>query len=400
MSRILFITTELPFPARSGGTIKSFKLIDHLSRKHELSVFALVDANSEEREEAFLKEVNLDAYASFKLKRKRNLMNLLRSYTRKIPLNQYRNYHPKAAEIIHHMAVDVDMVIIDHYEMGIYLDEVKGPKIIYHAHNAEFKLWERLAQLEREPLKKRAISLETQRVIAAEKRLISSSSLNFMAESDHSKFEELGIEIPNYAETKHLGSDHWLKEADIEFENTEKALFYMGSLSWPANSDGLVWFFQKVWPILIEKEPDLKFKLLGKGAKRELKKQLRKWPQVESLGYVEDPMQVMGSCRVGVVPLRYGSGMKIKVLDNLYRGLPMVTTDIGVEGIDLEHGTHLSVANDEEAFVKSVLELLEDRSVWTKYRDNSRSMGKSRYLWKSELEHFEKMLNKKKAIPS
>jgi len=285
------------------------------------------------------------------------------------------------------------MVIIDHYEMGIYLEYIITDKLVYHAHNAEFKLWERLANLEREPLKKRAISLETQRVIAAEKILMNTCAINYMAESDKIKFSELGIDVPNYVETKHLGSDHWLKLPNMEFSETEKCLFYMGSLSWPANSDGLIWFFKKVWPMILEEEPDLKFKLLGKGAKRDLKKALKKWPMVEQLGYAESPEEIMSKCRVGVVPLRYGSGMKIKVLDNLYRGIPMVTTPVGSEGIAVKKGKDLCIAKDEQEFAKGVLRLLKDKKLWQQYRDNSREVASQGYRWETELKHFEKTLS-------
>jgi glycosyltransferase involved in cell wall biosynthesis len=392
MAKILFITTELPYPASSGGRIKSFKLIEHLSKEHELSVFALVDKPSEELEEEFMKAVKLNTYASFKLKKKRNLMNLLRSYTKRIPLNQFRNYHTKAAEIIHHLADDADIVIIDHYEMGIYLSSLSDCTKVYHAHNAEFKLWERLAQLEREPLKKRAISLETQRVITAEKVLMKACAKSFMAASDKAKFEEYGIEVPNFRETKHLGSESLMSLPNLEFDETEKALFYMGSLSWPANSDGLIWFFKKVWPILIEKDADLKFHLLGKGAKRDLKKVLNKWPQVVMHGFAENPDEIMKQCRLGVVPLRYGSGMKIKVLDNLYRGLPMVTTPVGAEGISIEDKMHASIKDDPMDFANAVMELLSNEDLWKQYRDSSRKLSKKAYTWEMELKSFEEAL--------
>lgn len=392
MAKILFVTTELPFPARSGGTIKSFRLIEFLSQRHDLSVFSLVDELAEDREEAFLKEIKLEAYASFPLKKKRNLMNLLRSYTKRIPLNQYRNYHSKAAEIIAAMAQNQDMVIVDHYEMGVYLEVLDGAKIIYHAHNAEFKLWERLASLERDPLKRRAISLETQRVISAEKHLMNKSHKNFMALSDREKFKELGIEVPNYKETKHLGTDSWLNLPDIEFSQTEKCLFYMGSLSWPANSDGLVWFFREIWPLVLQEEPNMGFKLLGKGMKRALKKEIKRWTQVELLGYVDAPSAIMEKCRLGVVPLRYGSGMKIKVLDNLYRGLPMVTTPIGAEGIAIKDGKEASIKEHPKDFADCVLRLVREEKRWTAYRDASRKLAESKYLWDQELLHFEKTL--------
>ena len=84
--------------------------------------------------------------------------------------------------------------------------------------------------------------------------------------------------------------------------------------------------------------------------------------------------------------------MKIKVLDNLYRGLPMVTTPVGAEGISIEDKMHASIKDDPMDFANAVMELLSNEDLWKQYRDSSRKLSKKAYTWEMELKSFEEAL--------
>jgi glycosyltransferase involved in cell wall biosynthesis len=105
---------------------------------------------------------------------------------------------------------------------------------------------------------------------------------------------------------------------------------------------------------------------------------------------VEDLEEVMQDTRVMISPLVFGSGIKVKNLDALYRGIPLVTTGIGAEGLMLESNENCLIAGNSEDFVQKVITLLEDRPLWEKIKANSRELARKEYTWHSELHKMKK----------
>jgi glycosyltransferase involved in cell wall biosynthesis len=89
--------------------------------------------------------------------------------------------------------------------------------------------------------------------------------------------------------------------------------------------------------------------------------------------------------------------MKVKVLEGLYRGVPMVSTSVGAEGLALENGTHILIANESTSFAKACLVLLNDQALWEKLRDNSRVIAREKYRWKPLFEQMD--IELKKILP-
>jgi len=172
---------------------------------------------------------------------------------------------------------------------------------------------------------------------------------------------------------------------------------YAGTLTWEANVLGLIWFIEKVWKDLKMKHPEATFYIIGKRPDQRLIEISDQIEGIKITGFVEDLEEYYKISRVFVVPLFIGSGVKIKVMNALYRGIPCVTTSIGVEGIDVENEFHICYSDQAVDFLKYTERLLTDRDYWEKIRDNSRSRMIQKYRWKDYLNfldaHLEKLLN-------
>jgi glycosyltransferase involved in cell wall biosynthesis len=150
-----------------------------------------------------------------------------------------------------------------------------------------------------------------------------------------------------------------------------QGLMFLGGFQHLPNIDGIGWFMAKIWPLLRARRPDLTLCIVGSSPTAEILA-LGAVPGVEVLGYVEDLAPVYGAARVCVAPLRYGAGMKGKVGQSMAYGLPVVTTSIGAEGMGVEDGVHLLVADAAESFGDSVLTLLDDDALWRRLRREGR----------------------------
>ncbi len=137
---------------------------------------------------------------------------------------------------------------------------------------------------------------------------------------------------------------------------------FLGGYGHPPNIDAVLYFVNEVFPLLRRAEPGIRFLIAGSRTPEEIK--ALACEDIEVLGMVEDLRDLFDRARVFVCPLRAGAGVKGKVASSMSYGLPVVSTDIGVEGAGLEDGTHVLVANGAEMFAASTLRLYRDETLW------------------------------------
>jgi GT2 family glycosyltransferase len=157
----------------------------------------------------------------------------------------------------------------------------------------------------------------------------------------------------------------------LNFADREGLLF-IGGYNHPPNVDAVQWLCKEIMPIVWQQIPDLKVTLLGSNPPREVQQLAKNDERIEVTGYVEDVTPFFIGCRVFVVPLRYGAGMKGKVGQSLEYGLPLVSTGIGIEGMGLIPEQQVLVADTAEVFAQQILRLYHDRSLWEKVANHSK----------------------------
>ena len=142
-----------------------------------------------------------------------------------------------------------------------------------------------------------------------------------------------------------------------------KHLLFLGSFSNLANRDGLEWFLERVWPRIRRKLPGVEMRLAGSSMPDSFR---APGGGIVGLGHVNDLARVFAQYRVFVSPIRYGTGIKTKNVAALAHGIPVVTTTLGAEGINLRNNETVSIADDEDSFVEAVVRLYQDDDLWRK----------------------------------
>lgn len=392
--KILFISTQLPYPPSSGGTMKSWNYITYLSKKYNVSCAYFLKNDDSENQAEFKNSIRLEKIYAEPLQTKRSALNLLKSYFNAPCLNVFRNYSTSFKAKIEQLAASVDLLLIDHYEMFQYVPKSFKGKVVLHTHNAEFMLWQRMSELTNNPIKKMVLALEASRVKKYEKKIFKRADLIYSTPSDIELYKRHGFTTNKHRLTYHLGNDSLLDLAPLNFEETEKAITFMGTMSWEPNIDGIVWFIEKAWPIIKAQEADCKLYLLGKDPDQRILKASKKDPTIIFPGFVKDLDTYLKKTRVYIVPLRFGSGMKVKVLEGLYRGNPTVSTSVGSEGLAVENKKHLLIADESATFAKACLHLMNNQALWEELRDNSRFIAHKKYRWKPLFEQMHVALQK------
>jgi glycosyltransferase involved in cell wall biosynthesis len=382
MPKLLFITPELPYPPQSGGKLKSLRLLDALAERHEVTLISPLKLEDPLHRQDFAERSPCREHLHRRIDVPRSARSLAISYTRGQPLNVYRSYDTTLAAQVRRLAPEQDVIFLDHYESAAYLPRDYRGAVVYHAHNAYHQIWQRYAQLPGNPALRAAAWLEARRVQRAELSIARRADLVFASPNDRELLVDGGIAAARIAPTYHLGDDTQLQLPDLRFQDTQQRLLYVGLLSWEANVQGLLWFLDKVWPQLKQQHPDLAFDIVGKNPEQRLQERVAALPGVKLLGFVPDLEDVYRRARVSVAPLLFGSGMKVKVLDAMARGMPTVTTPVGAEGIDYRNGKHLSVTETAADMGAAVSRLLVDRQQWETQMRASRQLISERYTWR------------------
>ena len=382
MKKLLFITPELPYPPQSGGKVKSLKLLDALAERYEVTLVSPLKVDDAEHRHGFEERSPCVEHVHRRVNVPRSARSLVASYVSGRPLNVQRSYDSTLAAQVRTLAPDFDVIFIDHYEVAAYLPPRFQGLVVYHAHNAYHQLWSRYARLPGNPLLRAASFFEAVRVRSAEMRIAERADLVFASPNDARTLIDNGLDRAKVANTYHLGDDAQLDLPSLTFSATQKKIMYVGLLGWEANVVGLLWFIENVWPRLLQQHPDLEFDIVGKNPDERLTAAVEIYPGINLHGFVENLETVYREARVSVAPLLFGSGMKVKVLDAMARGMPTVTTPVGAEGIDYTEGRELVVASSAEAMADATLELLENEARWTDMCNASRALIRARYTWR------------------
>ena len=380
MKKLLMVTIELPFPATSGGRIKSWNMLKALTQHYKVSLAAPIKYGYDEFDQ-FKSAVELKKFYCETVERERSAKNLIKSYMAGIPLNVYRSRSHALLDQIAADADQFDIIFLDHYESFQYLPANFKGKVILHTHNATYLMWERYATSGEGLAMRTAAALEARRVKGYEKKACNRADLVFAAPNDIDNLSQLGCDRSKFRETFHLGDDSQLALDELNFADTQEQLFYVGTLNWEANVDGLIWFLQQIWPAIKAERPGISFKIAGGKPDPRLIAITSDLNDVELLGFVDDLEPHFKASRLFIAPLRFGSGIKVKVLNTMCRGLPIVTTTIGAEGLEVLHMKHMAIADSVDDTLASIEELLDNGEQWTTIRDRSREIIREKYTW-------------------
>ncbi len=392
IKRILYLTPQLPYPPISGGVKKSNRLVSYLSQHYELGLMCFLKNDDSKYEMEYKKSIPLIEYYSEPINKPRNAKNLVLSYVKKLPLNIYRNFSESFKQRVRNCIDKYDAVFIDHYLMFQYIPKGFKGKIILHQHNAEYVMWQRLAVNELNWLKKIMITMEYRRIRTYEKQMCIEADAILALPNDTEKLVGLGIESKKFYQTYHPGDTYLFEAPPMSFRQTKKSLLYIGTLTWEANVDGLIWFLEKIWPDIKSANPEIRLSIVGKNPNKRLIELTKDDPSIVLVGFAEDLEKYYSSSRVFIAPLRFGSGIKVKVVNALCRGIPTVTTSIGVEGLDLKHEKEVMVADNPFDFAECVNRLMRDEKLWQRIANKSRELMKEKYTWESVFENVEKAI--------
>lgn len=405
--RLLFLTQIIPYPPDSGPRIKTWHVLRYLAQEGHCVTLASYVRPDEEAYVPVLKQVCEQVYtAPIQRSRARDAYYLLRSFLSGRPFLIERDDLPNMRSLVNRLLKEetFDYALADQLTMTQFLlgENRQGkPRIIFDAHNAVWTIVERMKHSVPWLLKP-ATYIEAQRVKHYEGVLTREFDhtlavtdvdrqylLEAVQEVDRSAVaacaEKITV-IPISIDTQLL--------QPIQRNLGSKNILTLGTLHYPPNADGIRWFIQEVFPRIRQEEPQVNLVIVGKNPPRDFVQFAAENPQnVKVTGYVPDLKPYLADAALLVIPVRAGSGMRVRILEALAEGMPVVTTTIGLEGIEAAPGEDVLVADTPSAFAEAVLALLRNTALQDKLAQNSRRLAEARYDWRVVLKKLDEVIH-------
>ncbi len=319
-------------------------------------------------------------------------VNLFSSKSYHISRFDSKEYNDKLIALLQDNEYDV--IQLETLYLTPYIDTIKQHSnaiVSMRSHNVEFEIWERISANTKFLPKKLYLKYLTKKLKNFELTHINDYDyLVTVTDRDLQKFKKLGYK--NGAMASPIGL-----QVDRYVENTTslqgKDISFIGSMDWLPNIEGLEWFLKEVWTIFSKQNPEVKFHIAGRNTP--------KWitnldlDNVVVHGEVLDALRFMQKYPIMVVPLFSGSGMRVKILEGLTLGRVVVSTTVGKEGIEANHGEQIFVADTAMEFVAVLTECIKDLPLMQTVADNAVTLIKDKYDHKV---NARKLLEKYKSI--
>jgi glycosyltransferase involved in cell wall biosynthesis len=373
--RILQVTNKVPYPANDGGAIACMNLTRGFALLgHKVTVLAM---NTQKHQTDFSEiPESVKDWADFRLVKVPARISAISAglnlFFSGQPYNAVRFISkPFEAELKKLLRKKkFDIIQLEGLYVCPYIPVIRKyskAKIVYRAHNIEHEIWERTSALSK-GFKRFYLRILAKRIKKFEKSFINTYDLIVpITERDGIILDKMGNNRPAHVSPTGIDTTVLIPHS----KNLEHpSLFHIGSLDWAPNQEGLIWFTDKCWPKISEKFPDLKFYIAGRNAPDWLVKRFQA-PNIIYEGEVDDAYQFMNSKSIMVVPLFSGSGMRIKIIEGMALGKPIVSTPIGTEGISTQSGKNILIADNEKEFIQDVERLITDMELFQHISHNA-----------------------------
>jgi len=381
--RVLFVTQLLPYPLDSGGKVRNYYLLRHLCRRHEVTLASFV-RTAEEAAGAQELRCFCEAVHTVPLRRSRprDLWHLARSFASRQPFLVARDASPALARLLQrlHRERPFDVVHVSPLTMAPYALLLPGPRRIVDCHDVMTGLAGRMAQALPWWLRPLA-HLETRRLSRYEPYVVSCVDRALaVSEPDRRSLQRLGAPTERLSVVP-IGIDSEAPQIRRE-KGAPPHILHLGGLNYLPNLQGLRWFLRQVFPHVVECLPDCRLYVVGGAPPAEVVLEGLRDRRIAVTGHVPEVEPYVARASLLAVPLLSGSGMRVKILEAFARGLPVVTTTLGYEGIEATPGEHLLVADDPAAFAAAVVRLAEDAPLACRLTENARRLVKEKYDWR------------------
>lgn len=408
--KILFLTQILPYPPDAGPKVKTWYVLRALVRQgHSIYFVSFVRPEEVEHVPA-LREICKEVHiVPIKRSRIKDIGYMVSSYLRRRPFLVERDDLPEFQNVVNEIVrqQQIDYIHADQLTMvqfairGASVLQKKKPKVVFDAHNAVWTIVERMRENVPWYLKP-VLGVEGRRVKQYEGELLKTvDHVLAVTDVDRASLED-ALKVAKVTKQEKISpitvipiSVNTQQIQPVQRKSDSLNLVTLGTLHYPPNADGIRWFVENAFPLIRSKIPDVKLTIIGKNPPKDFLR-LANDPNagIVVTGFVPELKPYFEEAALMVIPVRAGGGMRVRILEAFAYAMPVVTTTVGLEGIQANPGKDVLVADDPDDFANSVVQLLNNKGLQGQLSANGRHLAETKYDWQVTLKDLEKVYQK------
>jgi len=368
---ILMIAPYCPYPPTHGGALRMYNIIKHLSERCVVDLAAMVEQPHELGASDFLKKYCREV--RFHLRRRDAAGPL------SWPKSVGEFVSDEFEEIVSDLCArnDYHIVQVEYPFLAHFLPMSERFKRVVTEIDIFFIAYKRAVAFQPTLRKKLEATYEWLKMFRYEMQAMRDADY-VLTVSEHDK----GILERYLPQDKIYLCPNGVDCDEFPFQKEraeEPDLFFVGNFRHPPNVEGLLWFHEKVWPLILFEQPLVKLKIAGANPPDEIV-ELGREENIEVLGFVDD-LRPLYAKSIFITPILRGGGTRLKILEAMASGAPVVSTTLGAEGLLVTNGNDIAIADEPEMMAQRIAELLQSPVMCKKLAENARALVEGRYHW-------------------
>jgi sugar transferase (PEP-CTERM/EpsH1 system associated) len=399
--RILWLNAGLLLPLDKGGKLRTWHLMRHLARKHEITYLSFADPSTTAADREGMRDVCAHLHV---IPRKDPAKGSLAFYAGaasrivdRLPYaaGKYRSkeYRARVQQLLEDG--QFDLVVCDFLVPAVNMPRrLPCPSVLF-THNVEAEIWRRHYERQPDPLRRFLFRQQWRRMLRFEGDTVSRFDLVLaVSDADRLTLQRLyGAHMRAAVFTVATGVDTTFFAPRADPSAEPRHIVFTGSMDWIPNEDAMKHFCREILPLIRAEEPGVTVSIVGRAPTPGVQR-LTDIPGVEVTGSVEDVREHIARAAVYVVPIRIGGGTRLKIFEAMGMGKAVVSTTVGAEGLPVTHGADVLIADAPDEFAETVVSLLRDPARRVQLEGAARRLVVERYDWSAVAGQLEDALVK------
>jgi glycosyltransferase involved in cell wall biosynthesis len=394
--RILWVKAGKLLPVDTGGKIRSYNILRHLALGHEVTLLSYYGGKKDPAYETAVQRELPGTQAICTGALEGNALAQSVDYLWRVfqpaPFAVSKFTHPSVRRAVTLGLADkqFDVVVCDFLSASLnFPDRLSAPAVLFQ-HNVETALWRRMASTETNPVKRFAYQIEAAKMARYE-RLSLAKFDHIIAVSDNDRQQMLAMNPECAITVVPTGVDTQKYPVAPPAHANPPRIVFAGSMDWEPNLDAVTYFCQDIFPRVRAEYPAALFQIVGRNPHPRVKQLASEHVQVT--GTVPSVAEYLRDATLVIVPLRIGGGTRLKIFEAMAMGKALISTSIGAEGLDVQSGRDLILADDPAAFADAILSLIRDAGLRQQYERAAARLA-AQYDWSKIVQRFADVLQK------
>ena len=390
--KILFLSQRFLFPMDDGGKIRTGKLLEKLKDTLDITLISNVESP---KNDPYIKQMEALCRKFYPVPW-RNVtkysiafyVNIFVKTFSRYPISVAKDYSLGLETAIQKalQADKYDLLVCDFLQPSLNFASIRDYPTLLFQHNVESVIVQRHYTTARNLVSKLFWRLQWKKMERYERQTCRNfSGVIAVSEVDKEIFEQRFGAANVFAIPTGIDTEYFSPRKEPVEENS---LVFTGSMDWLPNEDAVVFFAREILGRIQEQIPSVRLTVVGKNPSPGLLSELKKYPAIDAVGWVEDVRPFIGRHTLSVLPLRIGGGTRIKIYESMAMQKTVVSTRVGAEGLPIQDGENIVLADSPEDFAQTVVQLLQNPRKRQQIENTARRFVQENFSWEKAAEAF------------